>query len=73
MPPKRGLVGRNTTFGGYPPHMRDDFDLAKELARKELEEHHKKLQEGKSFLNRVTSLPVFNKPKLVYEEDVPLP
>jgi hypothetical protein len=43
MPPKRGLVGRNTTFGGYPPHMRDDFDLAKELARKELEEHHKKL------------------------------
>jgi hypothetical protein len=44
-PPKKGEVGKGTHFGGKIEHMADPFDHKKEIARKEREEHEKKLQE----------------------------
>ena len=42
-PPKKGEVGKGTSFGGKIEHMADPFDRKKELAKKEREEHEKKL------------------------------
>ncbi len=71
-PPKKGEVGKQTTFGGNLPHMPDLYDNQKLLARKELEAHKLKVQE-KPWSERVPSLPTFNKPLQVYGEDVVLP
>lgn len=42
-PPKMGQVGKGTQFGEKFEHMADPFDRKKEIARKEREEHEKKL------------------------------
>ncbi len=42
-PPKKGEVGKGTTFGGKIEHLPDPFNIKKELERKEREEHLKKL------------------------------
>jgi hypothetical protein len=42
-PPKAGEVGKGTSFGGNLPHMADEFERKKEIARKERLEHEKKL------------------------------
>lgn len=68
-PPKQGLVGRQTTFGGNLPHMADEYDYGKVVAKKEFLDHKAKEQE-KPFSQRVGSMKVFNKVKLVYGEDV---
>lgn len=39
MPPKRGKVGKCTTFAGVIPYMEDDYNIKKKLLRKELEYH----------------------------------
>jgi hypothetical protein len=44
-PPKKGEIGKGTTFGGTLPHMADPYNRPKELAHKELVEHQSKLQE----------------------------
>lgn len=35
MPPKKGRVGRSTTFEGMIPYMEDDFNRPREIATKE--------------------------------------
>lgn len=42
-PPKRGQVGKQTTFGGNIPYMEDDYNRPKALANEELEYHKSKL------------------------------
>lgn len=42
-PPKKGEVGKGTTFGGKIEHLPDDFDRKKELLKKERIEHEKKV------------------------------
>jgi len=39
MPPKIGKVGKCTTFGGVLKHMADDYNIKKQILRKELEYH----------------------------------
>ena len=34
-PPKKGIVGKNTSFGGVIPYMEDDYNRPKELLKKE--------------------------------------
>jgi len=34
-PPKKGAVGKNTSFGGMVPYMEDDFNRPKKLAEAE--------------------------------------
>lgn len=36
-PPKKGVVGKNTSFGGMVPYMEDDFNRPKKLAQEERE------------------------------------
>ena len=38
-PPKRGQVGKGTTFGGIPPYKEDPYDNKRVLAKKDLETH----------------------------------
>jgi hypothetical protein len=38
-PPKKGQVGKGTSFGGIPQAMPDGYDTAKVMRRKELEQH----------------------------------
>lgn len=71
-PPKKGEVGKGTTFSGILPHLPDPFDRRRELLKKEREEHESKLQE-KAFSQRVRKRDHFNSLKDVYGEDVPLP
>ena len=42
-PPKKGEVGKGTSFGGKIEHLPDPFDRKKELEKKEREEHLKKV------------------------------
>lgn len=72
-PPKKGEVGKQTSFGGNLPHMPDEYDNAKMLAKEELVAHKLKLQEGRPFSQRVPKIPTFNNTKAIYGEDVPLP
>lgn len=44
-PPKKGIVGKGTFFSGKIPYMTDPYGRAKEIAKKEREEHLKKVQE----------------------------
>ena len=74
-PPKKGQVGKGTSFGGIPVAMPDGYGSEKLQRRKELEQHWatiEKVQEGKRFFPRVSSQTTFNKPSQVYGEDVPL-
>lgn len=38
-PMKKGNVGPGTSFGGHAPHMKCEYDVAKEMARKEMQLH----------------------------------
>ena len=40
---KRGKVGKGTTFGGPIPHVKDEYDTGKEVAKKEREYHESKI------------------------------
>lgn len=44
-PPKKGIVGKGTFLGGKIEYIEDPFNRRKELAKKEREEHEKKMQE----------------------------
>jgi len=71
-PPKKGMVGKQTTFMDPPEHMADNYDALKEIAHKERLEHETKLQE-KPFSQKVKQTGVFNPDKAVYGEDIPIP
>lgn len=53
-PLKLGSYGKNVFFGGVIPWMKEDYDVNKELAKKELEYHHSKCQD-KPFSQRAKS------------------
>ena len=67
-PPKAGEVGKGTSFGGNLPHMPDEYERRKELARKERLEHEKKLQE-KPFSQRIKEKETFGTIKETFGED----
>ncbi len=67
-PPKKGEIGKGTTFGGKIEHLPDPFDRRKELAKKEREDHLQKLQE-KPFSQRVKGKETFGTVKEVFGED----
>ena len=50
--PKKGEVGKGTTFAGTIEHIADPYERKKELQRKEREDHEKKVQD-KPFSQRV--------------------
>lgn len=71
-PPKKGEVGKGTTFSGTIPHLPDPFDHKRELLTKERLEHESKVQE-KPFSQMTRRRDAFNPIKEVYGTDVPLP
>lgn len=71
-PPKKGEVGKGTSFAGKIEHLPDPFDRKKEFERKEREEHLKKLQE-KPFSQKVRGRETFSTIKEAYGEDRPYP
>jgi len=42
-PPRKGQVGKGTSFGGTLPHKPDPYDYKKTLVKKELEDHKAKM------------------------------
>lgn len=77
-PPKRGIVGKNTTFGGNIPHVAfpNEYNRAKEIAREELAEANKKLDKihsNKPFSQKVRQTSLFNSYRAVIGEDIPIP
>lgn len=71
-PPKKGEVGKGTSFRGTFEHLPDPFDRKKELLKKERLEHESKVQE-KPFSQRVKPRSTFGAIKEVFGSDVPLP
>jgi len=71
-PPKKGQVGKGTTFEGVLPYKPDPYDHKKELAKKELEEHKAKCQE-KPFSQKVRPKGNFSTDLQAYGEDVQIP
>lgn len=67
-PPKKGEVGKGTTFAGKIEHMPDQYDRKKEIARKEREEHEKKVQD-KPFSQMAKKKETFATVKDAYGED----
>ena len=67
-PPKEGEVGKGTSFGGNLPHMPDEYERRKELARRERIEHEKKVQE-KPFSQRIRGIATFASVKEAFGED----
>lgn len=53
---KSGEVGKQTYFSGIPPHMPDDYNYHKKLAKQEFDAAQAKMQE-KPFSQRVKSQP----------------
>lgn len=71
-PPKRGIVGKNTTFGGNIPYMEDNYNRPKEIATEEREAGQLLMQE-KPFSQKVKQTQLFNSHKAVIGEDRPIP
>ena len=67
-PPKGGQSGKGVYLGEKIPYVEDPFDRKKELERKELEEHHSKLQD-KPFSQKVKQKHTFATIKEAYGED----
>ena len=59
-------------LGEKLPYVEDPFDLRRQKEKKELEEHHKKLQE-KPFSNRVKGREFFFDDKIQYGENPKIP
>lgn len=72
MPPKKGVVGKGTFFGGNLPHLPDPFDYGKEQEKKAWSEAKAKMQE-KPFSQRARSLGQFATVKEVFGENPPIP
>ena len=70
-PPKPGQVGKQTSFGTVP-YIEDDYNNKRKLEKKELEEHHKKMQE-KPFSQRVKHKETFYSIREQLEENPPIP
>jgi hypothetical protein len=45
IPLKMGIIGKNVLIGEKIPYIEDDYNIAKKLAKKELEYHHSMVQE----------------------------
>lgn len=43
IPPKKGAIGKGTSFGGTIPYIEDEYDAAKEIAKEERQYHLSKL------------------------------
>lgn len=71
-PPKRGIVGKNTTFGGNIPYMEDNYNRPKEIATEERVKGQALMQE-KPFSQKVKQTQLFNSHKAVIGEDRPIP
>lgn len=71
-PPEHKKVGKDTAFSAFPQHMPENYNIEKELARKELDYHHSKLQE-KPFSSLAKKTHLFNSEKAVRGEDVAIP
>lgn len=67
-PPKGGVVGKGTTFGGILEHAADVYEVHKLIAKKELAYHNTKIQD-KAFCPRPKHTEYFNKPRDVLEEE----
>lgn len=72
MPPKKGWVGKNTSFGGNLPHLPDPYDFGKEQEKKAFKEAQAKMQE-KPFSQRARSMAQFGTIKEVFGENPPIP
>lgn len=71
-PPKKGNVGKQTSFGGAVPYMVSEFDIPKELARKE-RLHGAALMQDKPFSQKVKQTHLFNSNFSVIGEDIAIP
>ena len=67
-PPKKGEIGKGTSFGGNLEHMPDNYERRKELQRLERVEHEKKVQD-KPFSQKVKPKETFTTVKEVFGED----
>ena len=62
-PPKRGVVGKNTSFGGQVPYIEDDYNRPKKMAveeRLKIEETTEKVHNGKKFSQQAKKTHLFN-------------
>ena len=71
-PPKKGRVGKNTSFAGVISYMESEFDIPKEIATKERIAGQELMQE-KPFSQKVKQTQYFNSHKSVIGEDVVIP
>ena len=71
-PPKKGMVGKGTSFAGKLEHLPEPFERKRELEKKELQEHHSKMQE-KPFSQKVKGRETFATIKEAFGEDRPYP
>jgi hypothetical protein len=71
-PPKLGQFGKGTSFGGTIPYKEDPYDNKRMLAKKELEENHKLMQE-KAFSQRAKAIGNFSNDRQAYGEDIVIP
>jgi hypothetical protein len=67
-PPKAGIVGPKTTFGGVIPYMEDNYNRPREIATEE-RLHGQTLMQEKPFSQRAKQTHVFNKDMNVIGED----
>ena len=67
-PPKKGIVGKKTTFGGTVPYIEDDYTRPQKMAT-EARLAGKKLEQEKPFSQQAKKTHVFNKSKDVIGED----
>lgn len=72
VPGKLGKVGKNVLIGEKIPYIEDDYNIAKKLAKKELEYHHSMVQE-KPFSQKARHTEFFNNHRKVYEENPRIP
>lgn len=71
-PPKRGRVGKSTTFSGMIPYTEDDFNRPKLLANEE-RLAGKSLEQDKPFSQKVKRTHMFNTFRAVIGEDIEIP
>lgn len=72
IPIKFGKVGKNVLIGEKIPYIEDDYNIAKKLAKKDMEYHHSMVQE-KPFSQKAKHTDMFNSMRQVYEENPMIP
>lgn len=72
IPGKLGRTGKNVFIGEKIPYIEDDYNIAKKLAKKDMEYHHSMVQE-KPFSQKAKHTDMFNSFRQVYEENPKIP